>query len=103
MDELSARMRAAADSPPPTRIDVDALINKGLRLRTLRWAGGAAGIAAAVALAVAGPAVYLPGPATDGGFRPGAAPDLSGVAGAVPSLCAPLSPSPTGPQPPLQT
>jgi hypothetical protein len=103
MDDLSARMRAAADSPPPTRIDVDALINTELRRRTFRWAGAAAGIAAGVALAVAVPAVYLSAPSTDGGFEPGAAPAGSGAAGASPSLCAPLSPSPTGPQPALQS
>ena len=102
MDDLSARMRAAAESPPPTRIDLDALISGELRRRrTLGWAGGAGAIAAAVALAIAVPTVFLPGSgqAPDGGGPVGG----GFVAGDLPSLCAPLSPSPTMHPAPVQS
>lgn len=66
MDDFATRMRAAADSPPPARIDLDALISSELtRRRNLRWAGGAAAVAAAVTLAIAGPAMLPRGPAGD--------------------------------------
>jgi len=105
MDDLAAKMRAATDSPPPTRIDLDALIAGELRRRrTLRVAGAVAAVAV-TALAIAVPALALSGRAPESTYLPGVAPAPNATgspAGSVP-LCAPLSPSPSGPQPPLQS
>lgn len=103
MDDLAAKMRAATDSPPPTRIDLDALITGELRRRrTLRVAGGAAAVAV-TALAIAVPTLVLSGGAPDSTYLPGASPapiatGSSAGGGSVP-LCAPLTISPDGPQP----
>lgn len=105
MDDLSTMMRAAAGEPPPTRVDLDRLIaGEQRRRRNLTWTAMGTGVAAAVAAILVVPAMLNPGSgggvplqfAAPTGTRP-----VPGTTTAA--LCGPLSPSPTGPQPPLQS
>lgn len=109
MDDLSTLLRATAAEPPPTRIDLDRLIAaERQRSRTFAWTAAGTGVAAVVAAVLVTPALFL-GAGQDGDPAPDGLP-VAGSSGMVavtptptPTLCAPLSPSPTGPQPPLQT
>jgi hypothetical protein len=94
MEDLVDRMRAATADPPPTHIDIDRLIvAERHRARRLRWATSAGCVAAATAAI----AFAVPGlPDSKPGERP--VPD-----GAAAELCAPVVPSPSGPQPPEQS
>jgi hypothetical protein len=90
MDDLTYRMRAVTNSPPPTHIDIDTLISgERRRGQVLRVAGVTAGTAVAV-VATLWTVSTLTGP--------GGIPAAGGGVAAGPSfaLCAPLSPSPTG-------
>lgn len=104
MDDVSTRMRAAVAEPPPTLIDLDRLIaGERRRSRTITWTTAGTGVAAAVAAIVVAPGL-LTGSGPGGAALPMGAPSSgSSAAGPAPTLCAPLSPSPTGPQPPLQS
>ncbi|MET8832340.1 hypothetical protein ABZV78_00260 [Micromonospora sp. NPDC004540] len=102
MDEIGSEMRAAVADPPPSRIDVDGLIRaEGRRRRQRAWVWSGTGVAAAVAAVVAGPALVA------GGAAPGSALGPTGLPSTLPSpdvsLCAGVSPKPSGPQPPLQS
>jgi hypothetical protein len=104
MDDLAVRMRAAAESPPPTRIDLDALIAGELRRRRrLHVACGTAVAVAVTALMIAVPTLVLSQGASDNTYLPGAppAPTVTGssVGGDSVPLCAPLTISPDGPRP----
>jgi hypothetical protein len=93
MEDLAERMRAATMDPPPTGIDLDRLIaGEQHRSRQLWWATAAGGVAAAAAVAVFA-TTGLPGRSGE--------PAFSGLPGA--ELCAPLTPSPTGPPQPKQS
>lgn len=93
MEDVAERMRAATAEPPPTSIDLDRLVSDELqRVRRLRWATSAGGVAAAVA-AVVFAATMLPGQ--------GGEPESPGLPAV--DLCAPLMPSPSGPPPPEQS
>jgi hypothetical protein len=77
MTDLQDQLRAAAEAPPPTRIDLDVLIdNEVRRRRTVRWAGvtaafaGVLAVAVAVPIALGGRAAYPPGDAAAGGPCP---------------------------------
>ncbi len=88
MEELSRSMRAAVDTVPPTRIDLDDLIRRGYRDRGRhRTAWAVAGVAATVTAVTAG--AMLLGPA---GSTP---PQLPGAA---PELCAAVRPTPSSSQ-----
>jgi hypothetical protein len=68
MIDLHDELRAAAEAPPPSRIDLDALIDREVRRRrTLRWAGAAATFGAVAALAIAVPIALGGGPASYSG------------------------------------
>lgn len=83
MDDLARRMSAVTANPPPTHIDVAALIaGEQRRGRRLRLAAATAG-AAVVVTATMGTVILLPG---SGAERPG---------GTAMSPCAPPSPSST--------
>lgn len=105
MDDLTRMMRAAVEAPPPTHIDLDRLIvGEQRRRRNLTWASLGTGVAAAVAAILVVPAVLAtPRPGGDSlSFGTPTAP-VPGITSPIPTLCAPLSPSPTGPQPPVQS
>jgi hypothetical protein len=68
MTDLHEQLRAAAEAPPPSHVDLDALIAKEVRRRrTLRWAGAAGTFAAVAALAIAAPIALGGGPASYSG------------------------------------
>ncbi|MFG2165162.1 hypothetical protein [Micromonospora chersina] len=102
MDEIGSELRALVADPPPSGIDVDGLIRaEGRRRRQRTWVWGGTGVAAAVAVVVAAPAFVA------GGAAPGPGDGPAGLPTAFPwpevSLCAGVSPKPSGPQPPLQS
>ncbi|MEV6816073.1 hypothetical protein [Micromonospora sp. NPDC051296] len=103
MDELSRQLRAAVVAPPPSRIDVDRLIEADVRRRRHRaWTLAGTATAAAVAAVLVVPSVLAgPGPAVGpAGFGP---PLSAQPTDSAPPLCAGVSPKPTGPQPPIQS
>lgn len=90
MDDLTYRMRAVTDAPPPTRIEIDALISgERRRGQVLRLAGATGGAAVAVAVTLWTVSAW-PGP---GGIP---ADGLGAAASPSFTLCAPLNPSPSG-------
>ncbi|PWU47596.1 hypothetical protein DLJ47_30150 [Micromonospora sp. S4605] len=101
MDDLSQHLRAAVATPPPTRIDLDALIAADRRRRRHRtWTMAGTGAALAVAAVAVTPAL-LAGPGSDpaGLTLPGGLNSPS----AGPSLCATPTPPASGSPAPLQT
>lgn len=97
MDELSNHLRAAVVAPPPTRIDVDRLIEADRRRRHHRaWTLAGTGVAAAVAVVAVTPALVT-GSAREGQPpRPPAAGSPSASRGGTAGPCAPVVvPSPS--------
>ncbi|MEV4717161.1 hypothetical protein AB0J94_08180 [Micromonospora noduli] len=97
MDELTEHFRDAVAGSPPSRIDLDGLIAADRQRRRHRaWTLAGTGVAAAVAAVAVPTLVAAPGP---GGM---ALPPMSSESGDA-SLCAAPIPSPSGPEPSLQT
>ncbi|MFC7546364.1 hypothetical protein [Plantactinospora sp. GCM10030261] len=112
MDDLPNLLRAAATDPPPTRLDIDRLINtERRRSRTRAWTLTGTGAAALVAAVLVIPAVVAgPGAGPVGGGLPVAAPNGTTSAatpnGTTPTAvapCAPVVPEASGPPGPLQS
>jgi hypothetical protein len=100
MDEIGSELRAAVAEPPPSRIDVDGLIRaEGRRRRQRAWVWSGTGAAAVVAAVAVAPALV----AGEGAPRPAPAGLPSAFPSPEVSLCAGVSPKPSGPQPPLQS
>ncbi|GHJ47127.1 hypothetical protein Cs7R123_44690 [Catellatospora sp. TT07R-123] len=96
MHDLTHRMRAAVDAPPPSGIDLDSLIAaEQRRSRRLRWAGSATGTAALVAAVLTLPLLVSGGGrapvATATGCptpAPAAVSTATGAVGPLPGGCA---------------
>ncbi|MFG2101689.1 hypothetical protein ACGFJ5_13900 [Micromonospora echinaurantiaca] len=100
MDDLSQHLHAAVATPPPTRIDLDALIAADRRRRHRTWTMAGTGAALAVAAVAVTPALLAgPGPDPAGLTLPGGLSSPS----AGPSLCATPTPPASGSPAPLQT
>jgi hypothetical protein len=98
MDDFAESMRAATAEAPPHRIDINRLIaDEELRIRRLRWATSAGAVAATAAVVFA--VAVMPGWGSGAAGRDNSA----GLVVPGAELCAPLTPSPTGPQPPEQS
>lgn len=90
MNDLSEQMRAAVAEPPPTGIDLDALVGREeRRSRNLRWSGGAAAVAGLV-LAIGLVPVTLGGRSGGVGIAEG-----PGAGQRLPNVCATPGPNPT--------
>ena len=103
MRELSERLHAVVTTPPPTRIDLDRLVEADVRRRRHRtWTLAGTATAAAVAAVLVVPSLLAGPDAASGpaGFGP---PPAASPTGSVPPLCTGVSPKPTGPQPPTQS
>ncbi|HEX5598146.1 MAG TPA: hypothetical protein VFX61_19345 [Micromonosporaceae bacterium] len=105
MDDLTGMLRAAVEEPPPTRIDLDRLISgERRRRRHLTLAGLGTGVAAAVAAILVVPALLAaPGPRGDNLSFGAPSSPAAETPSPPPTLCAPWSLDPTGPQPPVQS
>jgi hypothetical protein len=102
MEELRHALHAAADDPPPTRIDLDQLIDGTRRRSRFQYrVGTLAGITALTASAIAVPFVVLPVGGLGSGGGGGAPPDpcvaASISAAPVPSESIGVVAGPTGP------
>ncbi|MFF5054264.1 hypothetical protein ACFY1S_13890 [Micromonospora sp. NPDC000663] len=101
MDEITDQLRAATAVSPPTRIDVDRLIADGRQRRQNRmWTLATAGVVAVVAAVAVTPALFA---GLGNGGEQMALPPMAPGASSAPSLCGTVAPSPSGPEPPLQT
>jgi hypothetical protein len=103
VNEISNQLQSAVLDAPPTRIDVDHLIQSELRRRRHRsWVLSGTGVAAAVAAVAITPTLFGGAPAPLPAAPPAGATTADAPATGVP-LCTGVSPKPSGPENPVPT